>query len=300
MENVPSKYEEMETGFMPVEVTVLDKIGIGFGSISAPEMSQLDAETEAREAATFLKKIDWRSPAVCIDGRHLAEGEQALPLGSHLAGAVETPLVAAKSIEYKLQGAELVAFLKGEGFTLGAHDADSNKANNYENGSGCGACDKCEGNCGLYAENKEKVEGTVAALTGPDFSKEAFDTVSLAPFTDSVHAIVGEELVETLHDDHEGVHGHHERMVVFNYVEDTTIDRDAYIDATTSEEFPNGKQLFVVDMWYLKKLAHAMSPEDTRQAAELYHAMTAFQVATYLGLCDGKHRAVVIQPKQAA
>lgn len=49
-------------------------------------------------------------------------------------------------------------------------------------------------------------------------------------------------------------------------------------------------------MWYIKKLANAMATgvDAELQASQLYHAMVDFQVATYIGLCDGSHRAVVM------
>lgn len=80
---------------MPANILVTEKIGIGFGSINAPEMTQAEAEAAAQEVANFRVSIDWRNPAVCIDGRRLAEGEEKLPLGAHLAGGAETLLVGA-------------------------------------------------------------------------------------------------------------------------------------------------------------------------------------------------------------
>lgn len=279
---------------MPAHITITEKIGIGFGSIGAPEMTTEQAEIEAREISTFRKKIDWRNPAVCIDGRTLAELMKAMELGAHMAGGVETLLVAAKSIGYSKEGAELVAYAKERGFTLGGHDADSNKADNYTNGTGCGACDKCDGNCGLFAQHKAAVEPTMQALLGKDFKSDIYENLELVPVIGNIKELVGEDLIETLHNDGEGVSGHREMMVVFNYEEDTTIDRDAYFAAT-------GKQVFVIDMWYIKKLADAMATgvDAEHQASELYHAMVAFQIATYLGLCNGDHRAAIMQPQAA-
>lgn len=174
-------------------------------------------------------------------------------------------------------------------FTLGGHDADSNKAESYANGTGCGACDKCEGNCSLFAQHRSDVEPTMQALLGGDFNKDVYDGLQLATVSGRLEDVVGESLIETLHDDGQGVHGHREQLVIFNYEENTTIDRDAYNEAT-------GKQVFVVDVWYIKKLADAMATgvNTEKQASEFYHAMVAFQVATYLGLCDGSHRAAVL------
>ncbi len=279
---------------MPAHITITEKIGIGFGAIGAPDMSPEQAETETAEVANFRKAIEWRNPAVCIDGRILADLRKALPLGAHIAGGAETLLVAAKSVGYHLEGSALLTAAKEKGFILGGHDADTNKADNYSNGTGCGACDKCDGNCGLFAQHQTAVEPMMQSLLGGDYDKELFDTLQLKPVTNNLKQFVSEDLIETLHDDGEGVHGHREFMVIFNYEEDTTIDRDAYFQAT-------GKQVFVVDMWYIKRLADVMATgvDAERQASELYHAMTAFQVATYLGLCDGEHRAAILQAQAA-
>ena len=278
---------------MPASIIVTEQIGLGFGGIAAPEMTQDQAEAEAREVATFRKNIDWRNPAVCIDGRtvFLLEGQEPLPLGAHIAGAIETPLVAAKAVGYHLEGEELVDSLKSKGFTLGAHVDTGNRDQEFANGTGCGACDKCDGNCGLFAKYKTELEATVSTLLGDDFNKTSYDKLVLSTVSDDKdHArnLAGEENTETLTDDGEGVHGHRESMVIFNYEENTTIDRDAYFAET-------GKQVFVVDVWYLKKLADAMATGTNAesQSKDLYQAMVAFQVATYIGLCDGSHRAAV-------
>lgn len=286
--DIENKVAERYTG--PIDISVTEKIGIGFGSIGASEMSQAEAEQEAKEIASFVTNIDRSSPAVCIDGRHLASGEDKLPLGAHIAGGAETLLVAAKSVDYYLQGKDLVDRAKELGYVLGGHDADSNKEDHYENGTGCGACDKCDVGCKLLNEHRQDVAPMIQQLMGPDFDKDLYDSLSLVAVEDGIRGIVDGSLIETLHDDHEGVHGHREQFVVFNYIEDTTIDRDAYFEQT-------GKQTFVVDLWYLKRLSNALatSVRADKQAAELYHAMVDFQVAAYLALCDGSHRAAILQ-----
>lgn len=276
------------------DIIVTEKIGVGFGSITAPEMSQEEAEKEASEVAKYKVSIDWQNPAVCIDGRTLSKelSLSKLPIGAHIAGGVETVLVGAEATGYHLKGKELVDSLANKGFTLGAHVDTFNKENDFHDGTGCGACDKCDGNNRLFAANKSLLKDTVANLIGDDFSNDIFEKLELTSVSvDNKLAkeLAGEELTEVLVDDGEGVHGHREQMVVFNYEENTTIDRDAYFEAT-------GKQVFVVDVWYIKKLADAMATGShaSTQAKELYHAMVSFQVATYIGLCDGSHRAVVL------
>ncbi len=287
--------QERENPMPELIVTVEKVIGAGFGSISAPEMTQEQAEDEASKVNEFLRGINLQNPAVCIDGRKLADGETALELGAHFAGGAETALVAAQSLGLTIKGKELVDNLKSQGFVLGGHDADTNKAKNYEGGTGCGACDKCEAGCNIFNDNKEAAKPTVALLMGDDFNDDAYNKVNLIPVNEPLSSAVDKDLIETLQDDGQGVHGHREQMVIFNYAENTTIDRDAYFNET-------GKQVFVVDMWYLKKLAGAMAQVSENEASEseLYHAMVDFQVATYLSLCDGSHRSVLIQEAPVA
>lgn len=283
---------------MPAQITVTSEIGVGFGGITAPEFTQAEAEAEASEADQFRVNIDWRNPAVCLDGRTLAEVAQALGLGAHLAGGAESLLVAAKAAGLQLQGAELLAKAKERGFTLGAHVDSTNRAEGFANGTGCGANDKITTISDLFTQHKGGLEPTVQSLMGSDFNAGTYQDVTIAPVNDDKNFLkdtVGEDLTETLLDDHEGVHGHREQMVIFNYVENTTIDRDAYFKAT-------GKQVFVVDVWYIKKLANAMAEgvDAEAQASMLFHTMMAYQVATYIALCDGKHRAAVLTPEQVA
>jgi hypothetical protein len=87
---------------------------------------------------------------------------------------------------------------------------------------------------------------------------------------------------------------HAESLVVFNYVEGKTVDRDRLVAET-------GKQVFVVDMWYIDTLATALAqgrPDAVAMRSKLKHAMTAFQVSTYLTLCDGSHRPVIVKAQE--
>lgn len=282
---------------MTVDLSVAEQIGIGFGSISAPNMTTEQALAEANEIIEYKIDIDWTNPAVCKDGRTLENEELALPIGPRLGGGALTPLVAAKALGLSMQDKELLDCLSTLGFKLGAHVDTGNRDRNFDLGTGCGACDKCEGNCLLFADNKAELAVTVESLIGEDFDPESYQKLSLGVVSKDnnyVRNLVGNELTEVLLDDGKGVNGHREQMVVFNYDENTTIGRDAYFKAT-------GKQIFVVDMWYIKKLADAMSTavNNKVEAKDLYQAMISFQVATYIGLCDGSHRPVILRPSEA-
>lgn len=292
MEHYMTPMAEAVEFVIPKTIIVTEKIGVGEGSIAAPEFTQTQAEEEAREVSGFRRAVDWHNPAVCIDGRCCAPGDQKLPLGAHIAGGAETLLVAAKSVGYGLSNEEVLETARKHGFTLGAHCDTGNKSKAFENGTGCGANDKVDIIASLADQYKEGIGTYLQSLMGEDFHTDVYEKTQIMPPSDNKNALmglVGGELVETLVDDGEGVHGHREQMVVFNYQENTTIDRDAYFEAT-------GKQVFTVDVWYIRKLAEHMAAgvDAERQASELYHAMMAYQVATYIGLCDGSHRVAVL------
>src|SRR5690606_2636045 len=103
----------------------------------------------------------------------------AMLQGAHLSGGAETPLVAAKSVGLELQGKQLLEYLAAKGFTLGGHDADTNRSNNYENGTGCGACDKCENCCGLLDECHSEAEPLMQSLMNEDFDENIYKNLKL-------------------------------------------------------------------------------------------------------------------------
>jgi hypothetical protein len=289
---------------MQANLVITEQIGLGVGAITSEELTQEQAEVNAREVSSHeveLEKIVdengnifYPALGVCIDGR---TGEL---LGVKMAGGYKTLQVAAKSVGYDVEGPALFERAKSRGFNLGAHVDSTNRAEGFVNGTGCGANDKEEIIDGLFTEHKASLMATAEALININgkFDGGVYDSTSLTLTTNDKNELrntVGEASVETLRDDHEGVHGHREWAVYFNYVEGTTIDRDAYFEAT-------GKQVFVVDMWYIKRLADGMAEgiDAEQQASELYHAMVAYQLATYVALCDGKHRAIIATQKQFA
>jgi hypothetical protein len=272
---------------------ITDEIGIGFGSITAPVLTSQQAQMDADEIKTYIVATNIGDPGICIDGRRSVFNGV---IGPKLAGGFKSLMVGAKSIGYRLSGKALHDEAKKQGFNLTAHVDSANAASGFVGGTGCGANDKEKTITQLFNDNKNALEPTVKALVGGDgYDQGFFGDLKLVHSTDDTNElkdIVGEENTEVLEATDEGVHGHQEWAVYFNYVEGTTIDRDAYFNAT-------GKQVFVVDMWYIKKLADAMGETEV-QASELYHAMVAYQVATYIGLCDGTHRAIIATQKVGA
>lgn len=277
---------------MPAKLVVTERFGIGFGGITSSEYTQTQAEHEAAEIEQFRVKVLTETLAVCIDGRIGAF------LGPKLAGGFKTLQVAAKAVGYRVSGKSLYSLAKKRGFNLGAHVDTSNEEEDFVNGTGCGANDKEEEIARNFNQHASDLEETVKTLINVNsaFNSKTYASIALSLVTEDkneLRSIVGEQFVETLVDDGEGVHGHTEWAVYFNYEDNTTIDRDAYYNAT-------GKKLFVVDMWYIKKLADAMAEgvEAQKQAAELYHAMVAYQVGTYITLCDGSHRGIIATPNK--
>ena len=280
---------------VPVNISVTEEFGIGFGGITAPEKTQAQAEHEAQSVAQYIVSVPKEAVAVCIDGRW------GRILGAKLAGGYKTLAVAAKSIGYRLAGKALHEHAKSRGFNLGAHVDDTNEAVGFENGTGCGANDQEEKIDKLFSEHKESLMGfakTLISVNG-EFKENHFKELVLLKTTEDKNELRNTvDDVETLHDDGEGVHGHTEWAVLFNFIENTTLDRDAYISAT-------GKKVFVVDMWYIKSLADDMAEgiDLVEQASKFYNAMVAYQLATYIALCDGKHRGIIAtsdQEQQAA
>lgn len=297
------EHEEAQGGLeamRPVSFAITDPIGMGFGDITAPELTLNQVEHGAHQISQFRVSVTKEGVpikdalAICIDGRFGAF------LGAKLAGGFKTLEIGARVVGYDLSGEELLARARDRGFNLGAHVDDTNEANGFVNGTGCGANDKEAVIAENYNQHKAELKPTVEALvnTNANFNEAGFEVLTLSSTTDDVHKLrhtVGEDNVETLVDDGEGVHGHTEWTVYFNFQHGTTIDRDAYFQAT-------GKKIFVVDMWYIKDLADAMA-DSPQQATDMYQAMVAFQVGTYITLCDGTHRAIIAtdeQPLEAA
>ncbi|MDQ3064798.1 MAG: hypothetical protein M3Q36_00830 [bacterium] len=279
--------EQGET--MSADIVVTDAIGLGFGAIESQISGEQEARDLAAQAVELRRDVTIADIAICIDGR---SGEF---FGPHVAGGAMTLLVGADAAGHPYRGTRMLEYASSQGFNLGAHCDDTNKSAGFVGGTGCGANDKMPEIGINFSANKESLGEVVQSLMQSDFDEEVYSTLHL-PETDSsewdknfLRNAVGEEKTETLHDDGEGVHGHKEQLVIFNFKQNSTIDRDAFVKAT-------GKQIFVVDVWYIKELANRLSvgADSDSQSKIMYHAMMAYQAATYITLCNGSHRAVVI------
>jgi hypothetical protein len=295
---------EEEAMIPKAEIVNGEQIGVGFGNIHADERS-LERSAELNDAIMRNRvAVDPKAPCCCIDGRHCIktlDGSKPTPRAS-IAGGITTPYAAAEMIGWfaeedsssSLDRLEsLQDYFETAGITMGNHVDEDHEECNYDDGlTGCGASDKMLANIANAYDHPDGVQGFVKALLEGSYNESLLpkprDDV-LARNADW-NPVKAKELlatkdgasVEVLHTDETGVHGHRELTVLFNYVEDTTIDRDTFVAET-------GEQIFVVDMWYIDKLAKAMArgPELQDQYQALRQAMVTYQIGTYLSLCDG-------------
>ena len=210
---------------------------------------------------------------------------------------------------------------------VGGHCDDGAVASDFEGGkTGCGAADRKPTNVGhlgdeplefidingnAHTETTEEVAarldficGGLQALLGEGFDPKTFDKITNGAGNlirsgayegwtgkSVVDGLVtkGKDRVTVLENDHRGQHGHREWAVVVNMVEGTTVDQNAYNEAT-------GLQIFNVDSWYIQRIANrlATGPNAEQQAKELFVAGVAYQLGTYYTLANGSQHLIVI------
>jgi hypothetical protein len=304
---------EKELMPMAAVVTIGDRISVGSGTIHA-EDEVLERQQELAEAVErHMVPVDPSLPCGCIDGRrcvHTLSGEATQPRAT-IAGGIVTPYAAAELIGWFGENgsanpidrlAELQAFLEAAKIPMGNHVDTAHEESEYADGkTGCGACDRLLDNVANVYDYSVGVQGFVSALHGDDYQSELTtqwrsreEVLAANESWDPVAAmrLMGDKdgkNIEVLKTEARGVHGHREFSVVFNYMENTTLDRDAF-------EAETGEQVFVVDMWYIDKVARAMAsgPELEEQYTALRQAMVAYQIGTYLSLCDGSQTYMTV------
>lgn len=308
MEMSVSAQEDYMT--LPVTAVLGKPLGVGTGEITAGKRSleELGELVEAVKRRVVPVRPD--APCGCIDGRPCVH-----TLGGEMSDA--RPKVSGGSITAYV-GAELTGWFGSEdgtnqerlevvdnwlnqaGIPTGGHIDTHAEATQFSgNHTGCGANDRIVENVSNIWGQSEVAGHLTAALQNELFAASVlpFKPLDLSSW-DAVAAIKtvssrDANAVEVLDTgEQQPAHGHAEILVVCNYNEGTTIDRDALVAET-------GKQVFVIDMWYIDKLAKALArgPEATRQEELLYCAMTAYQVGTYLTLCDGTQRPLFLGKK---
>jgi hypothetical protein len=297
-----------------INVVVGDRIGSGYGNITAGKITDAELQEVGEQAPHYLVGVTKEAPSCCIDGRtclYCMDREPTEPRPSVAGGAAVTSHAAAElagwfeandPTDSNERVAMVVQQLALNGIKSGGHCDLSAYEAAFEGGkTGCGAADKEATILKIESENHEAISQLVESLWGERYANEhmAFTDkeVVQARVADLRAKAVVELLsgndphaIEVLASDDSDTHGHKEVAVVFNFIEGTTIDRDKFFEET-------GRQVFVVDMWYIDTLAQAMArgPEKEQQTAQLLHAMTAYQIATYLTLCDGSQPPIILQ-----
>lgn len=298
-----------------LDIMIGKPFGAGYGKIHAETGDdQAEIEQLAVDVEQHVKPVAENAPSSCIDGRACIacmDGSEPELRPGVAGGGMMTAYAAAEltgwfgdaagSSEEKI--AAVHAQLLGYGIVSGGHCDEAASEHNFDGGkTGCGANDR-------MPEILQRVhsDNTVIASLSETLLGEAFNAAHTAyrsekaladdladwrpqAMVDELGAKESQRSIEILASDHSETHGHKESFVVFNYVENTTVDRDTLVLET-------GKQVFDVDVWYLEKLANAMAPADDAEAvSRQLHAMVAYQVATYLTLCDGSQRPLIITP----
>jgi hypothetical protein len=305
MEVGMSHYEDNEPMAIElVEVTVGQALNVGSGNISAGEMTPEREERIGEGVRNNIVAVNPDAPGCCIDGRGCREcmnGQKSEARAKVAGGPLITAYVAAEvtgwfgdsedSAEEKLE--RLAALLEANGVHVGGH-VDINAASKEfidpvtnKPRTGCGANDRLPEILQVMHDDPETISALTDALLGEQ------QPVQEGPVPkEEVVARNGKwnpkNVVNLLGNNDGGsveilVDNHREAAVVANYIEDTTVDRDGVIEDID-------EQVFTVDMWYIDKIARAMTagnPDGVQQFSELRRAMTGYQVGTYMTLCDG-------------
>lgn len=315
MENYTTMQESEEVMNSICMVAVSGPVKIGNGPIEAPDMSDTEAQDKA-ERIERLYKVDvaMDTPGCCIDGRDCVcrlDNSETAPGPKCAGGPLITAYAAAKltgwfggrEMTISEELTEIKDTLESAGIVIGGHcDQASAESSFSQGGTGCGADDKLP----LIIENigsskmRPLITGGVEMLLGGDQNSvtQLESVINVAANTpvsaDSWDAtkmidVLGDSKLEVL----QGAHA--EEMVVVNYEENTTVDRDAVCKH-------EGTQVFALDMWYVEKIAAALAkgPFAEQEYGALLHAATAYQVGTLGTLGSGNHRIAQLTPQQAA
>lgn len=304
---------------MQVQTMVDDRIGVGHGTINGGIISNESAEELKIPVTEHLIAVADNAPSACIDGRSFAkcmDGSETEPRPSVAGGGLITAYAAAELTGWfgyddsnsaqRLNN--LSAHLSAMHIKFGGHCDEAAIQSQFQTvdpsgtlqpKTGCGANDRLPEILNQPYQNAAEVEVLTEVVMNHEFSDDKYDPGYMS-FVNQ--ARVNKEnsdwnpvnLIDKLGADTanniEVLKGSHEEFaVIFNYVEGTTIDRDEFTQAT-------GEQAFVVDVWYLDKLSKAMArgTNMVEQQKQLKHAMVAYQVSTYLTLCDGSQRAYFV------
>ncbi|PKL30870.1 hypothetical protein CVV43_05020 [Candidatus Saccharibacteria bacterium HGW-Saccharibacteria-1] len=298
-------------------IRIFEPIGAGTGTITAGIISSKKIRDAAKEIKSCLANISPTTPSCCIDGRYnigtLAE-INSNPVGPKPAvagGANLTAYAAAEMVgdwfdsNNKQSDKQRLIFidnlLYSKGIIPGTHSDENAIENSFKTDKntpriGCGFSDNFTDILKNIYKSSEIINRYTNMLIGKKFNPKHMyfvDKKSIQDSTKNWNPINALNLVSKASDGKnvEILQGSHaEVFVIFNFIKDVTLDRFAFSSKTDI-------QAFVIDMWYINKLAHAMASVSKDQAemfSKLKHAMIAFQIAAYLTLCDGTQRPIIL------
>lgn len=302
-----------------VNIAVVGKIGVGYGKINGGDLEAAHSGELADAAKEHIVDVDPSAPGCCIDGRtcvHTMSGSETSPRAAVAGGPLVTGYAGAELVGWfgdddgnaQTRLARVDTVLRTNGVKPGGHVDQAAVQTEFADAqsgapkTGCGANDRFVEIMQLIQDQPELIRNITSTLLGPDYDESVMTFLpqeAVAPIVsewnprDIVDTLGAEteDSVEILESDPTSpTHGHHEALLVANYRPDTTVDRDSFTKET-------GEQLFKLDMWYLDKIAKVLAggPHADKQYVALKHAMTAYQAATYLTLCDGSQTLVTAQ-----
>lgn len=297
---------------MHIKVAVGSQVKAGYGSITAGEMTLQQAQNLGNKLAAYVRPLDTNAPCCCIDGRMCLRtlSGDTTDLRPSVAGGPTTAYAAAEltgwlhdlDLPTEQRYKQVDTYLNEHGINTGNHVDAAALGTDFNDGkTGCGANDRFLENIAHIGNDFSTVSALTAAVLGPKFNShyleftdpkiveirnENWDPVAIVDTLRTRNA----DSIEVLTSDDSPTHGHAECAVVFNYVDGMTVDRDVLVAET-------GSQIFVVDMWFIDKMARVMAAEEQneRHYQVLKHAMVAYQVGTYLTLCDGSQYTISIR-----
>lgn len=305
---------------MPTVIATAELIkNQGRGGIDAPVLNENEAQSWAETVKRYMQAVDAHEPSTCLDGRpclHLLSGaatnvRPGLAGGAGISGWAAAELTGwAGDVNESLAETyhRITTVLASNGLVVGGHCDDQAAAAQFKNGkTGCGASDNAAAIIANLADPQyhDFMTGLSARLLGDDFDQTIMDAIiakarSLtengrlaswqgATMVDDLGNQTAER-IEVLASQPDATHGHHEQSVVVNFVPGTTLNRDQLVADT-------GRQAFKIDMWYLDDVANALAtgPAAAKQKQALGHALVAYQLATYVTLCNGNHRAIIFK-----
>lgn len=298
-------------------IKIFEPINAGQGHITAGKTDIKEIKDAAKEIKTCLANIGPLTPSCCIDGRYnigtLANADQipANPKPAVAGGSILTAYAAAEmagdwfdpeeSTSQKQRLDLIDNLLAQKGIIHGAHSDEKAIENNFKNEknlpkTGCGVNDNFILVFDSLYKNEQIVNNYTRMLVGKKFEDKFMKFVSKKTLQENnkdwnpAH-ILDLAIKASAGKNAEILQGKHsESFVIFNFIKDVTIDRFAFDSKT-------GAQAFIVDMWYIDKISHAMASVHKNQIEmfnKLKHAMVAFQIATCLALCDGSQRPVIL------